>query len=231
MKKPFFFLWVILLTFTISACGSQVTSIITSQPAASDIYTSVAQTVLSQITSAAKVTPTPRLQETAIQNVDAGQETSIPEPTQVPTPTSTVICDNSAFISDVTYPDGATVAPGEAFIKTWKLQNSGACSWIKNTYVLAYVSGSSMSGSTTPLKSTVGMWGKTDVSVALVAPQKAGPHTGYWRLKNASGIWFGSSVYVKIVVEGDAKTVTSTPEEGKATSTKTPKPTRTPTPE
>ena len=38
-------------------------------------------------------------------------------------------CDNSAYVSDVTIPDGTEVAPGEAFTKTWALVNTGNCTW------------------------------------------------------------------------------------------------------
>ncbi|MFC6087385.1 NBR1-Ig-like domain-containing protein [Sphaerisporangium aureirubrum] len=37
--------------------------------------------------------------------------------------------DSSAFVRDVTYPDGSTVAVGQRFAKTWEIRNTGAVSW------------------------------------------------------------------------------------------------------
>ncbi len=30
---------------------------------------------------------------------------------------------------DVTIPDGAPVTPGQEFVKTWKIKNTGICTW------------------------------------------------------------------------------------------------------
>ena len=37
--------------------------------------------------------------------------------------------DRTAFLRDVSYPDGALVAPGQRFTKTWELQNVGSVVW------------------------------------------------------------------------------------------------------
>lgn len=37
--------------------------------------------------------------------------------------------DASEFIADVTIPDGTLMAPGERFIKTWRIHNVGTVSW------------------------------------------------------------------------------------------------------
>jgi len=42
-------------------------------------------------------------------------------------------CDRAQFISDVTVPDGTTFAPGATFTKTWRLKNSGTCTWTLRT--------------------------------------------------------------------------------------------------
>jgi|GEM_PF-921843 len=36
---------------------------------------------------------------------------------------------DSDFVTDVTIPDGTVVNVGESFTKTWRLENSGTCSW------------------------------------------------------------------------------------------------------
>jgi hypothetical protein len=235
MKKISIVISIMVLAVVLSACGSGGETAKTSEPSAADIYTSVAQTVVAQITSAkAKDTPVPEKSTDTPEPIAAPQTENTEAPAEAqPGPTSTTICDNSAFLSDVTIPDGTVLAPGQTFTKTWKMQNSGACAWTKD-YTIARLSGSSMDGEPTNLKALVDIWKKADISVDLVAPTKNGTYTGYWKLKNASGAWFGTSVYVKIVVSGDAKTTTPTPEDNSettATPTKTPKHTKTPTPE
>ena len=38
-------------------------------------------------------------------------------------------CDSAQFVSDLSIPDGSSVAPGAAFTKTWRLLNNGTCTW------------------------------------------------------------------------------------------------------
>ena len=38
--------------------------------------------------------------------------------------------DRSAFIDDVSFPDGARVVAGSDFIKTWRIENAGAEPWV-----------------------------------------------------------------------------------------------------
>jgi Ig-like domain from next to BRCA1 gene len=42
--------------------------------------------------------------------------------------------DQSAFVSDVTFPDGALVLPNQRFTKVWELQNVGKVAW-KNRFL------------------------------------------------------------------------------------------------
>lgn len=37
--------------------------------------------------------------------------------------------DQSAFVQDVNFPDGALVLPGQTFVKTWEIQNVGQVAW------------------------------------------------------------------------------------------------------
>ncbi len=39
-------------------------------------------------------------------------------------------CDRSAFVSDVSHPDGASVLACSQFVKTWRLANAGATPWV-----------------------------------------------------------------------------------------------------
>lgn len=138
------------------------------------------------------------------------------------------LCDDSAYVSDVTIPDGTVMKPGEEFVKTWKIRNTGACSWT-TAYTLAFLGGDRMDGVATALPAAVDPGGTIEISVGLVAPATAGTHTSKWRLKNADGNFFGEWVYVQIVVSGVATAIGPTPTPAPAISD-TPVPTNTETP-
>ncbi len=147
-------------------------------------------------------------------------------------------CDDSAYVSDVTIPDGTVVAPDDSFTKTWSFQNTGTCDWTAS-YAIASVSGDAMGGSATALSNAVSAGGEVNVSVNMTAPETAGTYIGYWRLQNDEGTFFGEAVYVQIVVSDSTATITPTPTAtaslGAAAMTSTPTaivaaPTNTPTP-
>ena len=58
----------------------------------------------------------------------------------VPHAMATSLCDSAQYISDLTVPDGAAFAPGATFTKTWRLKNSGTCTW-STSYNLVWVGG------------------------------------------------------------------------------------------
>jgi hypothetical protein len=104
-----------------------------------------------------------------------------------------------SFVSDVTVPDGTDMDPGEEFTKTWRLKNSGACTW-STSYSTVFSSGNSMSGpANQAFTASIAPNSTVDISIAMKAPSTAGKYTGYWVLRNASGQNFGS-FYVEIDV-------------------------------
>ncbi len=255
MKKagPIFtsMLSLLLATALLSACSSPTK---TAGLTSADIFTQVAITLTAQAGRASPTTP-PQPTLTSIATV-AEPLVSIPTaviPTQIPSaPTQTLAnvappstgggCLNSLYVSDVTIPDGTLMAPGQAFVKTWKFQNSGTCAW-SSDYQIAFTSGKAMSGSTSTIAKAVSSGSTVNVSVAMTAPTSVGTYTGNWRLADASGNFFGAYVYVQIEVSKDAATVTLTPTltatgdtstptdtpEATETATRTPTRTRTPT--
>jgi uncharacterized protein YkwD len=133
--------------------------------------------------------------------------TEIP-PSATPTlnpsdPTPTPSCrDGAVFVEDVTVPDNTRLSAGEKFTKTWKLQNTGTCTW--KGYTVAFVSGDTMEAPEavpvpeTEARSTV------EVSIDLVAPAEDGAYTGNFELRDADGetIPLGTepTFWVKILV-------------------------------
>ena len=71
--------------------------------------------------------------------------------------------------------------PGQAFTKTWRLQNVGILEWGEGSY-LAFHDGEQMGG-TSPVPVPNVQPGETvDISVDLAAPSELGSYTGRWRL-------------------------------------------------
>ncbi|HSM70915.1 MAG TPA: NBR1-Ig-like domain-containing protein [Anaerolineales bacterium] len=125
--------------------------------------------------------------------------------TVAPALSATPVCDQAHFVKDVTVPDGTTFAPGAVFTKTWRLRNSGTCTW--SGYTLVFDSGDSMSGTSPVSIGTVGPGQEVDLSVNLTAPSANGSYRGYWRVRNSSGVYLpilgghqGSSFFVDIKV-------------------------------
>jgi hypothetical protein len=125
-----------------------------------------------------------------------------PEPTEPPPPpvTTEAGCTlDSQYVADVTVPDGTVMSPGAAFVKTWRVRNSGTCDW-EAGFQLAFVSGDQMGGPASVSLPAVAAGGETDVSASLVAPSSYGTHKGTWRVKSSDGTMFGTNLTVVIAV-------------------------------
>lgn len=122
-------------------------------------------------------------------------------------------CDVSVYVSDVTIPDGTVMAPGQTFVKTWRLQNSGTCTWTA-TYKAVYAQSGNgpMGGTPTTIGKAVKPGETIDVSISFTAPTTAGEYVSWWKLQNDSQAFFGTGFSVAIKVVGAAKTAEDTPE-------------------
>jgi hypothetical protein len=123
------------------------------------------------------------------------EETADPEPEPVVTEESEPeieVCSNRAeFITDVTVEDGADFEPGDVFVKTWRLRNSGSCIWT-SSYDLVFDHGDHMGGPATKALPGLVHPGQTvDLSVNLTAPGAEGGYIGYWMLRSNEGQLFG----------------------------------------
>jgi predicted small secreted protein len=202
MSNPFRLVSIFLLmALVLSACnlppGTQEET-----GGAGAVLTAAAQTVEVSLTqSAAQNTPTVPVLPT--------NTTAPPTPTLAVSPTggapaatATQDCDKADFVADVTIPDGTALDPNESFTKTWRLRNSGTCSWTPS-YTVVFSNGDSMGGpSSQALTGSVNPGQTMDISVNLKAPATDGKYTGYWKLRNAAGVTF-ATFYVDIKV-GDS---------------------------
>jgi len=115
-----------------------------------------------------------------------------PAPPQIP-------CDSMNFVADITVPDGTYMNPGQSFTKTWRIKNTGSCTW-NNSYRFVFVQGNSMSGQTQSIQGTVAPNQNYDMSVPMVAPTTPGTYAGWWQMVNSQNVPFGTRVWVEIVV-------------------------------
>ena len=136
-----------------------------------------------------------------------------PLPTAIPVlPTATSGQCSYAFsyVADVTIPDGQQIDPGSYFTKTWRIKNTGTCTWTTD-FTLSFVSGSLMNGATTKLPKYVYPGETVDISITMIAPLNSGTYQGNWQLKTPLGYSIGTPIWVKITVPG-SNYPTATPE-------------------
>lgn len=163
------------------------------------INTSVAQTVAAAQPPGMQL-PTQGAAEpvnTAPAPAEQATLTPVPLPTLAP-PTATVTasptpdtCNQARFIEDVTVVDGTRISPSAAFTKTWRIQNTGTCTWNTN-YAVVYDGGHSTGAPTaTQLLTNVPPGGTIDVSVVITAPAANGDYTWNFKLRSDSGRVFG----------------------------------------
>ena len=78
-------------------------------------------------TLAALLSATPAISATPSFTPLPATLTPIPLPilTNTPVAIATSNCNGMQFITDVTYPDGTTVTPGQNFTKIWRIKNVG----------------------------------------------------------------------------------------------------------
>jgi hypothetical protein len=174
------------------------------QPTEDEFATAAAETVSARLTQVSQETPIPTA---------PSFETEVPTPTNEPTlaptlpPTATPGCTNkAAFVSDVTIPDDTEIAPGADFDKTWRIRNTGTCTWTSD-YDLVFANGNIMSGpASTPIPGNVPPGSTVDLTVDLTAPTTKGSHRGDWQLRDDKGVLFGIGenadrpFYVQIIV-------------------------------
>lgn len=205
--RPKLIVTAILFMMLVAACGSANTP---EQEPTSDvaaIRTSAARTVVAQFTlTAAAFTPTPA-QPT---------DTSAPEATGTTSATATgqpvaqvtnalgttvALCDSLSFVADVNVPDDTSMSPGQDFVKTWKVKNSGSCPWGAG-YKLVYAGyADDMSGQFQPLTSVVQPGQEVEVSVQFTAPDAADQYLSAWQMSNPSGVTFPEIIFVKVIVQ------------------------------
>lgn len=207
-KRIIFF--VVVLALLTAACAPKETPAPT--PNIPAIQTAAAQTVIAEIsaTSAAAASLTPLATPTAEQTEPPAEES----PTATMTVTVSIgftpvivgtplgLCDDSAYdpnTVDVNVPDDTVMTPGQEFLKTWRIRNTGTCTWGAG-YSVVFAYGERMNGVPAAIPIPVVPNQEVEVSVQFKAPTKAGQYSSTWRMANARGSAFGAFFYVRIIV-------------------------------
>ena len=125
--------------------------------------------------------------------------------------------DGASFIS-ATIPANMVMAPGQTFTNTWTMQNTGTTTWspgysgytlnIAGTDSLGAVpltprTSSSGSPPITTINSgnSVATGATATFSMTFIAPETAGTYSDTFQMANVSGVTFGPTVTVQIVVQ------------------------------
>jgi hypothetical protein len=210
--KPKLIVTAILFMILTAACGAGTPG--TQEPTAdvAAIRTSAASTVISQFTlTAAAFTPIPPSQPTdttapattEASTTDTAATVSTPPVAQVTNAqgTTVALCDNLTYVADVTVPDGTSMSPGQDFLKTWKVKNTGSCPWGAG-YKLVYAGyQDDMSGQFQPFSGVIQPGQEVEISVEFTAPDAANQYVSAWQMSNPAGVTFPQIIFVKVVVQ------------------------------
>lgn len=220
MKRKIIMIVLVLLLVLLAGCNLPSSRTTSSDPL--EAQTLAAQTIEARLTENAgggsqtgngDAQPSlPPTQTIPPSNTPPPPATLAPTNTLAPTATATKTtpCNRIGFVKDVTVPDGKVFGPGDAFTKTWRLRNTGSCTW-NDDYDLVFDSGDKMGGGDV-VNITIGSVEPdetVDISVNLVAPAEVGEYRGDWLLRSDDNQVFGlgnSDVpfYVEIEVAKEA---------------------------
>ena len=160
-----------------------------------------------------------------IQN-DVTKTLSTPIPSQysdvpisaLPTFDPLACVDGMKFVADVTFGDNNMISPpfvkpGEGFVKTWRLQNTGTCTWTPS-YRLVYAYGNvvaaRMNGQPLNILTNVAPGQTVDLSVTLTAPTELLTYQGFWQMLNDKDLLFGQAIWVAITTKVNVSTPVAT---------------------
>ena len=195
----------------ISACGNATPTTDTSSEAA--IYTQAAETVGAKLTQTAGAMEVPTNTPTTLPSATSAitetlLATFTPANTNTTIPPTEGACDDMAYVSDVTIADGSQVSPGTQFIKTWRIKNTGQCTW-STAYHLVYgwASDNWAALKTFPpaavyLTKSVAPGEEVEVSMTLTAPSASNSYSASFRMQNANGYNFGTILTLLFEVIG-----------------------------
>ena len=112
------------------------------------------------------------------------------------------VCMDSAFIADITYPDGTVVEDNSMISKRWSIQNIGTCAW-DDGFSLQPVTGDATKSWVIDEKvyKKVEPGEIVEIELDLDTPSKGGEWGGCWRMQGDNGQYFGTFLCLLVRVE------------------------------
>jgi hypothetical protein len=157
-------------------------------------------------TAAPTITPTITLSPTPAGSPTAlfGTQPSSVGDTFAPTQDSFGGCEpDSEFVRDVSIPDGTPIELGATFEKTWRVENTGTCSW-DASYFFVQIRGDNLSTVGGPVALPVALPGDiVDITVVLELDDDAVLDTierAQFQMRGPDGMLFGTRPFVDIRV-------------------------------
>ena len=204
IRKFLLILLVAVFSWILSTCGSGESEA-KPTPSADAIRTEAVATYVSSLTEtlSAALTQSP---------------TDAPSPTFTLPPLTTITetaqpvntCYDLIWLGDVTIPDNTLMKAGEAFTKTWRVQNNGGCAWAPG-FTFSHVGGEAMRGKTLVLTEPIPVGAIRELSIQMAVPTgQTGLIQGTWRMADGQGNYFGDTLSVNIIV-GNETTPTASP--------------------
>jgi len=196
-------------------------------------YTHLYETISARLTQTLASTAQPATGTPAAPNPTGTQApagaTNTPQPSPLPvTRTPEPPCNRAAAGNpiDITIPDDTIMRPSQSFAKTWRLINTGACTW-STRYAVVFFSGELFGAATVNyLPAEVNPGQIVDITIDMIAPSQAGSFQSNWKMADDNGQSFGigpngdAPIWVRIQI---IEPQTATPE-----PTLTPSPSPTP---
>jgi hypothetical protein len=107
--------------------------------------------------------------------------------------------DELRFMADVTVPDETSMQPGERFIKTWRVRNTGETTW-GSGYTLAFFGDDQMGGPASVPLPRAKPGDIVDVTLMLTAPATPGLHKSTWKGRDPRGAFFEYDLFALVEV-------------------------------
>ena len=100
--------------------------------------------------------------------------------------------DRAEFVGDITIPDNTSVTADTTFTKTWRIKNTGTCTWTRNysVYLVGRIPGGDFY-QISYLEENVDPNEIVDISVELTAPSVPGTARWEWMFQNEFQDLFG----------------------------------------
>jgi hypothetical protein len=94
------------------------------------------------------------------------------------------------FIADVTVGEGEAIPPNTRFVKTWRVENSGAERWPSNSS-LRFVNGDRLQDRDEVYVGSLLPGQQANISVDIISPSVSRIIRSQWRLFTSTGVPFG----------------------------------------